>query len=407
MSRNLKLLWLADALSHLGTSLYTLVLTLLALQLSHHAFGAGLVLFVTTLPYLVLGVVGGAVVDRLNRKPLLSGCETARAALVLTLPPFHALGWLTDGMAMVAGFLMTGIRTVAYPAVQASVPLLASDTRQLNKANAYLEAARHVATVLGPAVGATMMDLGLAPVHLAYGAAAAYFASACCICLIRFPARVPRDGPPSLLSDAIGSLKWMFMKNKGMAILLGAFAVQLVVGKGMVHLGVPTRLDQLDPLRADQRFGFFLSLIALAAAFGSAVYAQLPVRRHARWVFAGYALRGLTFGVLAFAERFWTVALAGVVLGISYVLGGVPFITLLQTRVPANRIGQVLAVHSTLGNLCDGVSYLLVGGLVSLLPLSHAFLFLAMVSLGSAAIGAGLWRAMTQGERPPVRGISG
>ncbi|GAB6933306.1 NADPH-dependent FMN reductase [Calditerricola satsumensis] len=67
MNRNLKLLWLADALSHLGTSLYTLVLTLLALQVSRHAFGAGLVLFVTTLPYLVLGVMGGAVVDRFNR----------------------------------------------------------------------------------------------------------------------------------------------------------------------------------------------------------------------------------------------------------------------------------------------------------------------------------------------------
>lgn len=407
MNRNLKLLWLADALSHLGTSLYTLVLTLLALQVSRHAFGAGLVLFVTTLPYLVLGVMGGAVVDRLNRKPLLFGCEMARTALVLALPLFHALDWLTEGMAMATGFLMMGIRTVAYPAVQASVPLLASHARQLNKTNAYMETARHVATVLGPAVGGTLMGLGLAPVHLAYGSAAAYFAAACCVRLIGFPARVPRDARSSLLSDALGGLRWAAVEDKGVAILLGAFAVQLVVGKGMVHLGVPTLLSQIDPESGNQRYGFFLSLIALAAAAGSMVYAQLPVRRHAQWIFTGYALRGLAFVVLAFAERFWTVTLAGVVLGISYVLGGVPFITLLQTRAPANRIGQVLAVHSTLGNLCDGVSYLLVGGLVSLLPLSHAFLFLAMVSLGSAAIGAGLWRAMTQGERPPVRGLSG
>lgn len=85
MNKNLAYLWIADTSSIFGAALYSLVLTLLALDFSSSIFGAGLVLFVSTIPYFFLGVLGGVFADKYNKKKLMIICDIGRAISVLSI----------------------------------------------------------------------------------------------------------------------------------------------------------------------------------------------------------------------------------------------------------------------------------------------------------------------------------
>lgn len=397
MNRNLKLLWLGNTTSIIGTSIYTMALPLLSIHLSHNIFGAGIVMFFTMIPYLFLGLIGGVVVDRVNRKQLILACDIARAILVLTIPISEALGWLSVKYLTVVGFLMTCLRTFSFPAVQSSVPLLISDRSKLNKVNSYISFTDNLAMVLGPSLGGILLIFNFNPAQLLYINAGTYLVSSFCIFLICYPKTNTKsqETSPSILSDAIGGIKFITKDNKEIAVLLAAFIAQLLVGTGIVQLGVPKLLNSIGTINGDKNFGFFLSLISLTAAITSVLYAQIKIQKPVQWVFFGYALRGVAFFLLAISKTLWMVLVIAILIGISYAISAITFTTVLQLKSPENMLGKVLAVRSTLGNLSDALSYLIVGKLLSIASLSLSFTLLAFYSLGSTLVCIWCWWYIT------------
>ncbi|WP_158853945.1 hypothetical protein [Saccharothrix deserti] len=81
----------ADTVSLAGTAVTTLALRAVeVLTLGASATEAGMLEAARRLPYLLLGLVAGALVDRRRRLPVLVGTDLARAA-VLALIPLAAL----------------------------------------------------------------------------------------------------------------------------------------------------------------------------------------------------------------------------------------------------------------------------------------------------------------------------
>jgi MFS family permease len=79
--------WVASAVSIVGSYLTGLALQVLAVRTLHaSATQLGVLNAARYLPYLLLGLFAGVIVDRYRRKPLLVGADLGRAVLLATIP---------------------------------------------------------------------------------------------------------------------------------------------------------------------------------------------------------------------------------------------------------------------------------------------------------------------------------
>ncbi len=78
-------LWGAQLISTLGSRMSSLAFPLLVLALTHSPFQAGLVGFVRGVPYVILSLPAGALIDRWNRKRVMVLCDLGRGVAFLTL----------------------------------------------------------------------------------------------------------------------------------------------------------------------------------------------------------------------------------------------------------------------------------------------------------------------------------
>lgn len=104
-NRNFLLLESGQLLSTLGSQAASVAFPLLALALTHSPARAGLVGFVAILPFPLLLLPAGVLVDRLDRKRVMVVCDAARALAACSLGVALATGHGTYGHVLVVAFL--------------------------------------------------------------------------------------------------------------------------------------------------------------------------------------------------------------------------------------------------------------------------------------------------------------
>ncbi len=169
----------------LGSSVGTL-LAAIALAIDvHDRTGSGLwvgaVLVVEFLPTIVVGLVFGPLLDRLERRSLMIGADAIRVGVFVALP-FAPSAATVVGLALVAG-LATGFFR---PAVYAGIPNLVPDA-ELPRANALLQTVENVSWAVGPLVGGVLTAADGPKV--AYAINAASFVVSIAL-LVRIPPRL-------------------------------------------------------------------------------------------------------------------------------------------------------------------------------------------------------------------------
>src|SRR5438309_8393308 len=85
-NRNYVLLWSGQAVSDVGTQVARLAFPLLILSFTGSPAQAGLAQGIATVPYLMLSLVAGALVDRWNRRRVMILCDSGRALAAVSIP---------------------------------------------------------------------------------------------------------------------------------------------------------------------------------------------------------------------------------------------------------------------------------------------------------------------------------
>src|SRR5262249_43553503 len=94
-NRDYMLLWSGQTVSSVGTGVSRLAFPLLVLDLTQSAAQAGIVGARQALPYLLLSLPVGALIDRWDRKRVMILCDVGRALAMGSVPLAVWLGWLT------------------------------------------------------------------------------------------------------------------------------------------------------------------------------------------------------------------------------------------------------------------------------------------------------------------------
>jgi predicted MFS family arabinose efflux permease len=160
-NRDFQLLWTGQAASALGSRASTVAYPLLVLTLTGSPADAGIVGFAATIPYLVLQLPAGVLVDRIDRRRAMIACDAGRMLVLAGVAAAVATGnaplWLLILTALAEGCLTVVFSLAELSAIQLLVP-----SGQLEPALAQNEARVRGAGLLGQPLGGFLFGLGRA-----------------------------------------------------------------------------------------------------------------------------------------------------------------------------------------------------------------------------------------------------
>ncbi|MCA1844695.1 MAG: MFS transporter, partial [Actinobacteria bacterium] len=158
MTSGFRRLWAAFVVSRFGDGLRGVALPLLAARLSDDP---GVVAWVTAaglLPWLLLSLPAGVVVDRADRGRLLWGTDAVRAVVMGAFTVAVLAGWATIPLLAALAFVLTACQTLSETAFQSIVPSVVPPV-QLPRANSRLGAGEIVTErFAGPPLGGILQS---------------------------------------------------------------------------------------------------------------------------------------------------------------------------------------------------------------------------------------------------------
>ena len=226
--------WRAEAVSGLGTYVTVFALqALVVLTLEGTATDVGWLNAARWLPYLVFGLVVGALVDGRRRLPLMVGTDLVQALLLLTIPLMWWLDTLSLGLLLVVVFAYGTAAVVNMAASMSYLPRLVG-TAHLQPAHARIDGADAVSSTAGPAIGGVLVSAVGAPLAVVVDALT-YLYSALTLRRIDLDEPPPRTGVTArgLLAEVVEGVRWSY-GGSGLRTLAisthGWFAGHAIVG---------------------------------------------------------------------------------------------------------------------------------------------------------------------------------
>jgi MFS family permease len=254
---------------------------------------------------LLVGLVAGAWVDRLRRRPVLIWADLGRAALLGSIPVAYALGTLTYWHLLLVSGLAAVLTSFFDAADNAYLPTIVERERLL-EANSTIAASRSAAEFVGFGISGFLVQVLSAPIAILIDAVT-YLVSALLLATIRRPEPPPplredrepvlveiRDGLRLVLHDPV--LRAFAGAQMALAALWGVFGAiwllfaleELDLGPAVVGIvagigGFASFIGAVAAGRATRRFGIgpvavgAMLLAALGNAFIPLAPAGLPV----------------------------------------------------------------------------------------------------------------------------------
>ena len=290
--------WSAYTVSGFGTYITTLALQVLVLQTLHGtAADVGLLNAARWLPYLLLGLIVGAIVDRRRRKPILIGSDLARAVLLGAIPILYIAGWLNTAVLIVFVAVFGVFSLFGDAASQSFLPRIVPK-RSLSAAHARTDQSDAVAQTSGPLVAGGLVTLAGAPIAVLVDAVS-YLFSALAISRIQVDDTRQDDARQSrgLRAEIAEGLRWVYRHRVLGPMAIGShgwFLFNSMLGTAFVSFAL------LDLHLSAVQFGITLAAAGIAALVGSSYSTRVGLRWGAgRTVILCDALMVVAWAVIA------------------------------------------------------------------------------------------------------------
>ena len=382
----------SSALSLLGNSVAGVVIPLILLARTGDALAAGTLALICAVPQMVVGLVGGALLDRINRRDVSIVSDFVSAASVAMLPIVDMIWGLDFGWFVALGLLGAIGDIPGMTARDTLVPeVVKHDRVDLQRYLGINQSLESLVTIIGPALAALLIGFGSDSSALWITAALSCLAALVTITLPRSLGKIPhqdkdRRTPKGVIelvrASFVDGWRTLFKENALLrASVLLSLGIIMVLGsfQGLV---LPVHFTAIDQ---PANLGYVLSAMAGGLLVGSLVYTALALKMSKRaWMIA--SLIGMGIGVvgLSLLPPFPLMLATSILLGFcagpaSALMGFIVF-----DGLPPERRGTALGTQNAI---------VLVAAPVAVFATS-AVVEVAGVGIGALILG-GCWIAVT------------
>lgn len=335
----------ASAVDGLGDGALAAAMPLLTASLTHDPFLVSLVSAAAYLPWLLVSLPAGAIVDRADHARVMWVSQLGQAVVVAALAVVIAVGAVSIPLVIGAAFLI-GIGEVMFGNASQSILPSVVGADQLPRANGRLNIVQTVSqSFAGPPVGSVLF---VAAAALPFGLDAVTFAASAAL-ILTIPRRIETlPGPRiSLRRSIVEGLRYLASHRllRTLAVVLGLNNLAGTLGMATVVLFATRTLGM-----SEQLFGTLFLGSAVGAVIGGLVApTAVRVLGELPSIILGAAIMAAPFLAAAFVTNGFELAALLSVAGFAVILWNVVTVSLRQRVVPPGLLGRVNSVYKMIG----------------------------------------------------------
>jgi len=383
-NKNFSLFFFGQSLSTIGDGFKQMAIIYLIFKMGGGAMEIALSQFFLMGPRILVLLLGGVLVDRINAKPVIWTTDLFRfmittilvVCIMLDSLSFPFLYFLLSLSGVASGFF--------YPAFNSIVPSIV-EVKDLERANAGVQSISQTAMFIGPPLAGLLIDYSGVIVIFIVNALSYLIAS-----LTGLLIKINKKAPPkmkgsSILKDVsegfqqVWRVKWL--RTILLVDLVGGFAV---VGPLQVILPVYSKGDLGV---GSSQLGIVMAAFGIGSIIGMFIVSKLKTKYK---TIRSYYFLEIFQGVILFLiaiPSLWVVLLALCIIGILNGISGVIMTSQIQANVPMNRLGRTMSIVALASFGAVPVSLLFSGWISEVAPFAVGFVLGSVLLVISGSFG--------------------
>jgi DHA3 family macrolide efflux protein-like MFS transporter len=379
-NRDFCALWIGQLLSQVGDNFVIVAILFVISNLTGSPLAIGILALVVTLPQVLLGLIGGVFVDRLDRKLVMIISDVVRGLAVLALVFIQRADQLY--ILYIVSFVMVTVGLFFNPARNAVLPNIVSGEILLT-ANALIQASQIIAVILGASIAGLVIGW-LGPTFAFVFDSFSFAVSATTITSMNIPPLNPKPGKTEsrvIWNQLVEGLLFIKHSFSLRHVMITTAIATLGFGAIMV-LGIVYLREELGI--GAEGFGFLYAFQGLGVVIGGAIIGRFASNAHTNLVVGGcMVVLGLAIIAFAVAPSYPLVLVAVAVVGLSIVVARAALATLTQRLVPDEKRGRVGSAVNMVIGASSSASMALSGLLGDLIGVQAVFIAAGAITIVS------------------------
>ena len=355
-SRDYRLWWFGAVISAIGSRVAGVALPIVVLMLTKSASQASIVAALGVVPFIVLGLPVGILVDRSKRKLLLGAASLVSMLAIGAIAAAYLLGSLTMGV-IYAAALVCGSAAVVFGVAEVAVLPCLVPKELFGAASGQAEMIWGISAILGPPVAGLLYQLSVAAPFAAD--AVSFGLVGLCVLAIRTPLGAKPPFPP---------IKWRRDLGSGLRELRTWHRLRaitwLTLAGDVLFSGIPLVMIVLVQSSAGSpaTIGLVFSAAAAGGIIGSVTANRIEQRIGLRAaVIAKHWLTAAVFPLLAIGLDPAVIAIVWAFVNFLVSILNVIQMQYLLSVIPADVLGRVQSFTAFLINGCAPIGIAVTG----------------------------------------------
>jgi MFS family permease len=386
-SRNFSIMFAGALLSNIGTWMEGVALSYYVADTTGKASWSAIVAAAAFVPSAVIGPIGSAMADRLNRRRVLMVGSVVQGAIAAVLAVWVGGGTATPLGITIVSFIAGCVSAFVFPSFQTTLPDLVPRD-QLVAAVGISNAQWNLGRIIGPSLAAGAIAIGGIGLALWCNAVSFLFVGLA-VLVVKVPQRFgERRAVFASLADGIRFARG----NAEMRSMLVVMIAVVLIASPFIAFVSQMATNVFDgEASATSLLVTAQGVGAVIAAFSlGAVSARFGLRQLMAWASAALCVALAAYG---YAPVIWLSAIALAVVGLTYGWAFTSFAGVAQRAAPDEMRGRVMAVNMFVLGLGHPVGTLVQGQLADASSLRA-------VTAGSGVLLAGVLAVVLRRRRP-------
>lgn len=376
-NRNVLYYLLGAGISQFGNVLAGLAFLFLSYELTQSASLTTLIAVSQAVPYLIFGLIGGAIADRVNKKSLLIWIDLVRVPIILSLVLFQQLEILTFWHLLFVSFIILSLGCFYNPAYRAVLPLITPLDDQTT-VNSLLDTVTRGVQVLTPIFSVLLLNSGHT-IHFYTIDALTFIVSALFILKLNWvepfnEADVSEGTERGVFSSILAFFWWVKDEVTIKKLFIVTF-LMVFFNTWVWQIGLLLLLISDYPSQGEEFYSILLGWYGGGVILINIIIPFLWKKLTFRLYLYGSVIWGIGIFVLGFSSH-----LSIYFLGVLIAAAGLPLtslsrIYLIQTLVPAQKLGRAFSFNAVLLYGSNVISLMLFGALSSFIDIRTLFVF--------------------------------